>query len=139
MRNMNIPTRAYWQEWIMWNYMCVLIINFSFVEVLVTPRSSFWKIFNFMVKTSENKIIQNLLSVELDPSKPNNMRSPDPLMSCALKSLAWRSVRPYAFLSGKKVKVSIRFFYIFERNMIFIFLWESWAIWLTNWGLQWNW
>ena len=37
---------------------------------------------------------------------------------------------------GKKVEVSLRLFYIFERNMVFIFLWESCASHPADWGLQ---
>jgi len=29
------------------------------------------------------------------------------------------------FLIGKKVEVSLRLFDVFERNMVFIFLWEN--------------
>ena len=37
---------------------------------------------------------------------------------------------------GKKVEVSLRLFDIFERNMVFIFLLESWESQSTDWSLE---
>ena len=42
-------------------------------------------------------------------------------------------------LIGKKVEVSLRLFYIFERNRVFIFLWVSCGSPPTEWALLWNW
>ena len=39
---------------------------------------------------------------------------------------------------GKKVEVSLWLFDISEKNMVFIFLWESFGTPPTEWALQWN-
>ena len=39
-------------------------------------------------------------------------------------------------LIGKKVEVSLRLFDTFERNMVFIFLFENWGSRPSDWGLQ---
>ena len=36
----------------------------------------------------------------------------------------------------KKVEVCLRLFDIFERNRVFIFLWESWGTHPADWGLR---
>ena len=45
----------------------------------------------------------------------------------------------YSYIIGKKVEVSLQLFDIFERNMDFIFLCESWESHRADRGLRWNW
>ena len=51
----------------------------------------------------------------------------------------WFILKDITFIVGKKVEVNLRLFDIFQRNMVFIFLWESWESHRAEWALKQNW